>query len=623
MATNYPTSLDDATSLPEPSAGATIPAAADTNRSQAIKAVQAKVGIGASTPTANTVLRGTGTGTSAYGQVGVDDLSATGTKDATTFLRGDNTFAAPAGGGGGDLLASNNLSDVANAATSFSNIKQPASSTATGVVELATITEVNTGTDTTRAITPAGLAGSALQTKVDGIETGATADQTDAEIRAAVEAATDSNVFTDADHTKLDGIEASADVTDAANVTTALSTVSIDAHSDVDVDKSKAPADGDVLTFDGTDWNAETPAGGGGGQTLYDAVLDASGGGDYTDWSTAIGALTTGQTLFVRSGTYTETAALATSLSNITIIGENKETSILQLNTASNSAWSGSGVTFRNITLQNSNTGRWQLQGERMSLQGCRVISSGTAGSFNFQISGTDAQITGNHFEHTSAADARVFSIASDEGAITGNTFESSFGSDDTSFGFVDFSSSRATITGNTFRANNPSTADCPVVSHAGTFTGNDVEGSSTISLAILVKSSNAICNNNKIVVAKHGIKIDGSSCNVVGNNVPASSSAASKPIEISSTAIRCLVSANQINGNASGTCITIGGATDYHNITCNVIRTGSVGVSIPSGADNCVVMANSFEGVTTDISDAGTGNLYQTATDSDPLNTT
>ena len=47
-------------------------------------------------------------------------------------------------------------------------------------------------------------------TKLDGIEANATADQTDAEIRAAVEAATDSNVFTDADHTKLDGIEASA-----------------------------------------------------------------------------------------------------------------------------------------------------------------------------------------------------------------------------------------------------------------------------------------------------------------------------------------------------------------------------------------------------------------------------
>jgi hypothetical protein len=58
-------------------------------------------------------------------------------------------------------------------------------------------------------------------TKLDGIEASATADQSNAEIRAAVEAATDSNVFTDADHTKLNGIEASADVTDATNVTAA------------------------------------------------------------------------------------------------------------------------------------------------------------------------------------------------------------------------------------------------------------------------------------------------------------------------------------------------------------------------------------------------------------------
>ena len=62
----------------------------------------------------------------------------------------------------------------------------------------------------------------ALKTKLDGIEASATADQTDAEIRAAVEAATNSNVFTDADHTKLNAIEASADVTDTVNVVAAL-----------------------------------------------------------------------------------------------------------------------------------------------------------------------------------------------------------------------------------------------------------------------------------------------------------------------------------------------------------------------------------------------------------------
>ena len=57
--------------------------------------------------------------------------------------------------------------------------------------------------------------------KLDGIESGATADQTAAEIRTLVGSATDSNVFTDADHSKLDAIEASADVTDATNVAAA------------------------------------------------------------------------------------------------------------------------------------------------------------------------------------------------------------------------------------------------------------------------------------------------------------------------------------------------------------------------------------------------------------------
>lgn len=54
-------------------------------------------------------------------------------------------------------------------------------------------------------------------TKLDGIEASATADQTNAEIRAAVEAASDSNVFTDADHTKLNGITAGANFINNTN----------------------------------------------------------------------------------------------------------------------------------------------------------------------------------------------------------------------------------------------------------------------------------------------------------------------------------------------------------------------------------------------------------------------
>ena len=57
-------------------------------------------------------------------------------------------------------------------------------------------------------------------TKLDTIETSATADQTGAQIKTAYQAET--NAFTDAQFSKLAAIEASADVTDATNVVAAL-----------------------------------------------------------------------------------------------------------------------------------------------------------------------------------------------------------------------------------------------------------------------------------------------------------------------------------------------------------------------------------------------------------------
>jgi len=57
--------------------------------------------------------------------------------------------------------------------------------------------------------------------KLDGIEANATADQTGSEIKSAYEAVADTNAFTDAEKTKLSGIEANADVTDTTNVTSA------------------------------------------------------------------------------------------------------------------------------------------------------------------------------------------------------------------------------------------------------------------------------------------------------------------------------------------------------------------------------------------------------------------
>jgi len=88
------------------------------------------------------------------------------------------------------------------------------------------IPSYTTNTNTTYSVGDGGLTTNdftdADHSKLNAIEASATADQSNAEIVAAVEAGTDSNTFTDADHSKLNAIEASADVTDSTNVVAAL-----------------------------------------------------------------------------------------------------------------------------------------------------------------------------------------------------------------------------------------------------------------------------------------------------------------------------------------------------------------------------------------------------------------
>jgi len=82
-----------------------------------------------------------------------------------TIPKGDTGLS---GAGSGDMVAAQNLNDVVDKPTAFTNIKQAASETATGVVELATTTEASTGTDTTRAVTAAGVLAS-ITANIPGI----------------------------------------------------------------------------------------------------------------------------------------------------------------------------------------------------------------------------------------------------------------------------------------------------------------------------------------------------------------------------------------------------------------------------------------------------------------------
>ncbi len=93
-----------------------------------------------------------GSATTARTNLGLGDAATKNTGTSTgTLAAGDDSRIT------GAAQKSSNLSDLGNAATAFGNIKQDATTSATGVVELATVAEAGTGTDTTRAVTPAGL----------------------------------------------------------------------------------------------------------------------------------------------------------------------------------------------------------------------------------------------------------------------------------------------------------------------------------------------------------------------------------------------------------------------------------------------------------------------------------
>ena len=95
--------------------------------------------------------------------------------------------------------------------------------------------------------------------KLNAIEASATADQTDAEIKTAYENNSDTNAFTDAEKTKLTNIEASADVTDTANVTSAGALMDSELASIADVKAlDQSVVSGATPTFTTTNFTDDT-----------------------------------------------------------------------------------------------------------------------------------------------------------------------------------------------------------------------------------------------------------------------------------------------------------------------------------------------------------------------------
>lgn len=138
------------------------------------------------------------------------------------------------------------------------------------------------------------------KTKLDGIEAGATADQTGAEIKVAYEGEANTNAFTDALLSKLNSIEANADVTDTANVTAAGALM--DSEVSANIKTFTLPASTTISTFgsslvdDADAATARATLGLGTGATATIADYLAKSGGTMTGDLTVKGVIETEDT---------------------------------------------------------------------------------------------------------------------------------------------------------------------------------------------------------------------------------------------------------------------------------------------------------------------------------------
>lgn len=319
--------------------------------------------------------------------------------------------------------------------------------------------------------------------------------------------------------------------------------------------------------------------GAGGGQTLVTHIVAASGG-THTTLGAAIADASNGDTIYVREGSYSE-SAISSALTDLTIIGENPESSILSFTTA-NLTLSGARVAIKNVRLSFT-SGVFTASGADQVIEGCSIIRSGTG--IGVSLDGNNGRFVNNRHE-MSGSTSRAFLLNGNHWAVTGNIFDAATGTASDTQGTVHVAGDYNTISGNSILVSEASAAYPGGIIYVAsgaqfnTISGNTLRQAGTILLVgIRLVGDNSVAIGNTISSVAHGIHVTGNSAIVMGNQI-------------------------QLNRNSSD---VIGlyidaGRGKYIGNSIESAFTQGIGIEIGTGDDNNMIIGNSILGTSTGI---------------------
>lgn len=363
----------------------------------------------------------------------------------------------------------------------------------------------------------------------------------------------------------------------------------------VNVSAATAPSTGQVLTAtDNTHATWQTPSGGGSGQVLVTKVVAASGG-DYTTLGAALAAASNGWAIWVKPGSYSE-SAVSSTLSDITIMGAGATIALTTNNFAvsTGTGWRVDGLTFTSSTGSVTFSANTNLR-----FTNCEIVSSGNAvhlfdgdgGLFSdnrINLSSTDT--TNSHIT-VSGQSARV----KDSYFIANPTKAS---------GSIEFAGLYISVSGNTYDTNSTGTGMLVHMSGAyGVFAGGNTIHDGLGASLLLCDGALAVINGNLFRgTGTYLLNEQGGNSTITGNFFRTSSDAC---IEINSGGGSNCISGNKFFGAPGGSGYGVKVATGSDVVSANHFFNFEVAIRVAAGT-NSIVTSNRGGNCTSILSDSG-----------------